>query len=177
MKKSIFIFLMIPIFAFAQKPEISPLQWNEDQIHHQTVLDFPSIKSDQLFPLTKLFLNDLFKNYSEVVNIEDQGLGIISGRGITQSSYSGFVSDTWDIHFSFKYEIKDEKIRVTFENFEFLNPQGRMTSFESLTRNALNGKYIARLTKPQREIFQNLGLKFESFNAELVKKAGQSDDW
>ena len=111
--------------------------------------------------------------------MEEKELGIISGRGITSASYSsGLISDTWDIHFSFKYEIKDEKIRVTFDNFEFsLATQPRPTSFEFLTFNPLTKNPVARLSKSQKQIFENFGAKLEAMNANLVESAKKSEDW
>jgi hypothetical protein len=178
MKKLLFVLLLSPIICFGQKPDVSPLQWNEDEIFHQTVLDFPSLKSDQIFNLTKVFLSDAFKNYKEVVNLEDQSLGIISGRGTTTASYSGLISDTWNIHFSFKYEIKDEKVRVTFDNFEFTaETMPRPTSFEFFTYNTLSKKYVPKVTKAQKQICENFGIQLEDMNQKLLESATKPEDW
>lgn len=179
MKKPLIVLFFVSFNSLAQKPDILPLQWNEEEIFHQSVIEFPSLSSDQVFTLTKIYLSETFKNYKEVVNIEDKELGVISGRGITSASYvTGLIADSWDIHFSFKYEIKDEKVRVTFDHFEFSLPtQPRPTEFEFLTFNALTKKPVAKVTKAQKQIFEDFGNQLEAMNAKLIESAKKSEDW
>lgn len=176
MKKLLFILLISPTLCFGQLPDVGRLHWVEGELMHQSVIDLPGMNSNQIFTAAKKYLISAFKNYNEVVASDDESLGQIAGSGITSSSYKGFVSDVWDIRFKFNYEVKDEKIRITFSNFESLQSIPSVP-LQGLTNNVMTKKPVNKLTGPQFQIFDNLGGKFDSMNEEFLKSLEKKEDW
>jgi hypothetical protein len=175
MKALFLVLFFVPAVVFAQQPDVAPLQWAGDQLQHQSIHDLPGLMAADIFTVTKEFLIDSYKNYEKVVQVESTDMGIISGRALASIAYKAFPGGVWDVYYNFKYEIKDEKLRVTFTGFEVAPPVNN--SLETYTKNALSGKYLTRLQGAAKDVIPGLGINLETMNTKLIEKMGTSDDW
>jgi len=90
----------------------------EKDIEFQHVIEVTGGK-DTLFPKALQWLAQTYNDSKEVIEYEDEAVGKIIGRGSTQVMWrpGGRSMSTMIILYSIVIEIKDNKVRVTFNNF------------------------------------------------------------
>jgi hypothetical protein len=174
MKNFTFLIYFISSISFAQQPQIFPLQWSGDQIKHQQVLELPGLSENQIFDGLKKHLAEMYLDYNKVVNLEDKEMGLISGRAMKNVAVNR--SAFWMVFYSFKYEIKPERLRITFENMEVDPVTSSMIPLETFTKTP-SGDYRQKIAPAALSVIQNLGHEFDVMGVDLKKKITVSDDW
>lgn len=176
MTKLFLIFtLLISFNAFSQKPDVSPLEWDNDNLFRQKVYDLPGLEADFVFTTVKKYLINAYKNYEAVVQVEDRDLALFSGRANVGIPYKAFPGGQWNVYFNFKIEIKDEKIRYTYSGFEVADANNQ--PLEVYTKNALSGNYLKKLQGPAKDVIPGLGDFFIREEEQIRKTLEESDDW
>lgn len=80
------------------------------------IIEIPGKKKDELFELSKIWITKNFKSAKAVVEYENKETGTIIGNGsFFRPSVSFHYSASDKVLFSMTEEIKEQKIRITFD--------------------------------------------------------------
>jgi hypothetical protein len=177
MKKFLMIFLFLPILNVqSQELDISPLQWDNENIIYQEVMEIEGVSKQEIFVGIKKHLINAYKNYDEVVQVENEDMGIFSGRAMTRVPYTTFVTHFWDVFYNFEIDVKDGKYRTTYKGMEVLTT-GSTFPLEMFTKNNISGKYQKKLKGPAKDVIPTLGKYFENDVIGMKQAITQKDDW
>jgi len=81
----------------------------------QAVIEVPAQSKDQLFARTLAWMAESFVSSKAVIELQDKENGKIIGHGRTSFSSMGLVEIPCD--YTLIVDVKDEKVRLTFNNF------------------------------------------------------------
>ncbi len=83
------------------------------------VIETPGQSKDKLFNATRVWFSESFKSSKAVIDLEDKEQGIIIGKGNTKFPCQGLDCMTLAdrrLKFTMRVDVKDEKMRVTFND-------------------------------------------------------------
>lgn len=109
------IFFLKSSFAFCQTEELyqRDLPLNENGIIELTsVFDAPEKSKNDLYILLKSWIAEKYVSANKVIQVDDKEAGLIIVKGIFQ--YDDWI--TYSQHHMLKFQIKDNKFRVTLTN-------------------------------------------------------------
>lgn len=91
----------------------------EGPVMIQKTIEIPGMKKDEIFEKSKMWVAKTFHSAKAVLEYENKETGVIIGNGIIKYPVDGMevmVKSRWKIGFTMKEDIKDGKIRLTFDN-------------------------------------------------------------
>lgn len=132
MKNNTFILMLVLLFANSCAT-LKNTPMAERSI--QTIYELPGINRRQIFDKTKEWIAMNYKSAKDVIQLEDLEQGKIIGRGHTSVPYL-LINVPCD--YTFAIEFKDEKIRITCDNFigyygEYQNQRQPMAQEKQVT--------------------------------------------
>lgn len=83
------------------------------------VIETPGQSKEKLYTATRLWFAESFKSSKDVIDLDDKEQGIIIGKGNTKFPCQGLdcvARGDWRLKFTMRVDMKDEKMRVTFNN-------------------------------------------------------------
>lgn len=160
------LFVVVLLFGCATAPT-APVA----DLTIQKVIDVPGTSKDQIYDKSRIWIAKNFRSSKVVIEYENKETGVIVGNGIINYPVSGFMDaiskEGWKVRFTMKEDIKDNKIRVTFENLTLLLPASKYSAAsENLI---LSQSYIDPL-RPKL-----LGMADEM--AQYVQSSKDKDNW
>jgi len=151
MRKALWtVLLCLLLTACASMTPAAP----EDQ-ELQAVIEVPGQSKDQLFARTLAWMAESFVSSKAVIELQDKENGRIIGHGRTSFSSMGLVEIPCD--YTLIVDVKDEKLRLTFNNF--IGQWGKYR----------NEPYLVAEAGHARQIKQNLSSLPASLEAYLKK--------
>ena len=81
----------------------------------QVIVDLPKMKKNEIFSKTMEWMAKTYVSSKEVIQLSDQENGKIIGRGMTQ--FNNTIISSIPCEYSISIDIKDEKIRITCDNY------------------------------------------------------------
>src|SRR4030067_1568694 len=83
----------------------------------QRVIEVPGIPKDIIYERSRIWIAKTFRSSKAVIEYENKETGVIIGNGIVYYTLSaGFSSAGVPVRFTMKEDIKDGRIRITFDN-------------------------------------------------------------
>ncbi|OGQ00756.1 MAG: hypothetical protein A2Z40_04080 [Deltaproteobacteria bacterium RBG_19FT_COMBO_60_16] len=108
--------ISIPLFLlliYGCMPTLIP----PDSITIQKVIEVPGIQKDVIYERSRIWIAKTFRSSKAVIEYENKETGVIIGNGIVYYTLSaGFSSAEVPVRFTMKEDIKDGRIRITFDN-------------------------------------------------------------
>lgn len=83
------------------------------------VIETPGQSKDKIYNATRVWFSESFKSSKAVIDLEDKEQGIIIGKGNTKFPCQGFdcmSKADWRLKFTMRVDMKDEKMRITFND-------------------------------------------------------------
>ena len=96
------------------------------------VRDVKGLKAPAIYDGVKLWIAENFRSAKQVIDLDDRERGILIGNGVLPNVIldSGIVQMPLQASFKMKVEVKDEKMRLTFSQFEIVG-RANSTLFKS----------------------------------------------
>ena len=83
----------------------------------QRVIEVPGIQKDVIYERSRIWIAKTFRSSKAVIEYENKETGVIIGNGIIHYTLTaGFSSAEVPVRFTMKEDIKDGRIRITFDN-------------------------------------------------------------
>src|SRR4030067_1618617 len=83
----------------------------------QRVIEVPGIPKDIIYERSRIWIAKTFRSSKAVIEYENRETGVIIGNGIIYYTLTvGFSSVEVPVRFTMKEDIKDGRIRITFDN-------------------------------------------------------------
>ena len=162
MKRMILLCILInsALYSYSQTPTFKRAVFEIDPITklytYQDTLTFKNISKTAIFQTIKIFCT----GFGTKIGIEDVDAGLLTGW----SSFKDIAGDATG--FDFKYEIKDNKLRFTFEN---------INCYESSIRGPLEREGFF-LRKPfLKELPLTFNLYISDLQKQLLKRQATKD--
>jgi hypothetical protein len=88
-----------------------------EELFVQKVYDFPGVDKAKIYDRSRIWMAKEFKSSKQAIEFESKESGIIMGNGKVpyKTGFGARLMGDIQIYFVMKEEIKDNKIRVTFE--------------------------------------------------------------
>ena len=136
----------------------------------QKVYEFPGLKKDDLFEKTKMWVAQTFVSAKSVIEYENKEAGIIIGNG-NQDFDSSVYRDN-NINYNIKIEVKDAKIRVSYDNF----------TVRKYTKNILSGQRFLQYEgsvndKNDLEDIKDQLSEISNLLSQYILGSSKSDNW
>ncbi|MGM0429758.1 MAG: DUF4468 domain-containing protein [Pseudomonadota bacterium] len=142
---------------------------NTPLVEYQEVMEFDSeIDKSTLFNRTRLWLAESFVDSKEVIELEDKEAGLLVGNGGMEYTYP--LVPAMPGRFSLRIDIKDGKLRTTYNNFKIYHSGSQFSSggWSAVREGTPNG-YPEQSIKTAKRL--NADLK------EFVQQAGADNNW
>ena len=91
----------------------------------ERVVEAQGFSKEQIFDGTKIWIAENFRSAKAVLEYESKDTGSIIGNGIIPYPCSGFEcigTDGWNVPFTMRVDIKDQRFRLTFSNIRLSWP-------------------------------------------------------
>jgi hypothetical protein len=83
----------------------------------QKVIEVPGIPKDIIYERSRIWIAKTFRSSKAVIEYENKETGVIIGNGVIHYTLTaGFSSAEVPVRFTMKEDIKDGRIRITFDN-------------------------------------------------------------
>lgn len=120
-RKTISIIFLIMFSGCAGMPVVP--EGEKDVV---SVVEANGKTKDQIYIATKAWIAETFKSAKAVIEVDSRQDGLIIGNGIIPYPCSGVAdcmgTGTFNVSFTLKSEIKDNKYRISFTNIHILTP-------------------------------------------------------
>ena len=105
-----------------------------DYANIEYVKDVKGLKAPAIYAGVKLWIAENFRSAKHVIDLEDREHGILIGNGVLPNIMldTGMVQMPQQASFKMKVEVKDEKMRLTFSQFE-IGGRSNSTLYKSET--------------------------------------------
>jgi hypothetical protein len=108
-------FLILLLCTAACGPlEIKPNQ----EVDYIKIIDVNGKNKSTIFPLVEQWFSETYNSSKSVINFKDPETGVIIGRVITRADVGLGVAN--NVYYNIKVEVKDEKIRLTGNGFNWV---------------------------------------------------------
>ena len=111
MKLNSFIVTLFSLFIIhcALPPKV------DESMNIQRIIELPDQNQELLFTKSMEWFSTSFKSSKAVIDYSDIETGIIMGNG--NMDYGGILTAGYDVLFSIKVDVKDNRSRITLGNF------------------------------------------------------------
>lgn len=121
MKKNIYLMIILSITGCAA---MQPIEDADKTI--EKVVDIPTRTKEQIYTATKIWLAENFVSSKSVIEVDDKESGIIIGNANMKypctQGMSCLVKGDWRLNVSLRFDMKDQKFRITFTNMSWSSP-------------------------------------------------------
>lgn len=149
--------------AFPLKPE---------ETSYQKIIELPAQSKGHIYEKSRQWIAERFKSAKSVIEYENKEEGvIIANNSMTRPESVVHISGGSIITYTMKEEIKDNKARLTFNNFEALVP----TTHNALTGQVYGGGIRPVLQGDLEGIHAEFGIIANDLQAYILK--GDNKDW
>lgn len=152
------------LFGWATAPRASA-----DEVTIQKVIDLPGISKGQIYDKSRIWIAKNFRSSKSAIEYENRETGVIVGKGIIIYPVPGSDKARLGVNlgFNMKEDIKDNKMRVTYENLTLLFPANRL-------RAAVE---IPVSTQSDIDAIQPVLLGMADEMAQYVQSSKDKDNW
>ena len=119
MKLNSFIVILFSLFIIhcALPPKV------DESMNIQRVIELQDQNKEALFTKSMEWFSTSFKSSKSVIDYSDIETGIIMGNG--SMNYGGILTSTYEVLFSIKVDVKDNRSRITLSNFNLRIPASK----------------------------------------------------
>lgn len=137
----------------------------------QKVYDVPGMTKDRIYDKSRIWIAKNFRSSKAVIEYENKETGVIVGNGITNYPVSGFMSavahEGWQVRFNMKEDMKDNKIRVTYENLTLLLPASKYSGPAE----------VPVSSQSDIDALRSVLLSFSDQMVQYVRSSKDTDNW
>lgn len=138
----------------------------------QKVIDLPGLSKIQIYEKSKMWMAVTFKSSKAVIEYDNKEEGTIIGNGMIQRPQSAVnIMGTGNVLFTLREDMKDEKARLSFDNFYVTVP----THFNTVTRSTVGGEYPLKMQGDWDGTKEKLAELTESLRLYLI--SNKTDNW
>lgn len=135
---------------------------NTPVLEVQDVHEVPGYSKEELYDQSKLWVAETFVDAKQVIEMADPDKGLLMANGSFDLVFLGIQKPT---RFSLRLDVKDEKIRTTYKNFQMLTSQNDWYTIREGTSNG----YPDQARNKAEELNQSL--------LQFIRSDQSNDDW
>ncbi len=150
-------------------------QITESERTFEDIIQIPGYQKGEIYDSIKIWISENFKSSKAVIEYDNKETGTIIGNGAIKYPCKGIecvAKNDWQVLFTMRVDIKDEKIRLTFSNLKITWPPSYNSTF-----GVQSGHEGPVYTKSDLDSIKPVLLKFGDEIRAHIEKDTTNSDW